>query len=126
MFDYLLPFCFFALFFFFAQEKRDKYFKITQAHKGAAMRQFLAFKTDSTNPSFVFHGEKATIIKTSEDQQQIDNNNWDYFLTIYAMNPHGEYFLFISNQNAAPFFKHITHTNAKIALGVDYVEPQVK
>ncbi|WMW79651.1 hypothetical protein RF679_13450 [Undibacterium cyanobacteriorum] len=90
------------------------------------MRQFFDFKTDSTNPSLVFHGEKATIIKTSEDIRSDEEYIADYFLTIYAMNPHGEYFLFISNQNAAPFFKHITHTNAKIALGGDYVEPEIK
>jgi hypothetical protein len=92
-------------------------------YRKQARKQFTDFRTHSSTPEFIFIGEEAEIIKSDES---IINNKGvieSYSLTCYARNSHGEYFMFVSNHEARPYFKHISHANAKIILGKDYREP---
>ncbi|MBX9902101.1 MAG: hypothetical protein K2Y28_15095 [Burkholderiaceae bacterium] len=46
-----------------------------------------------------------------------------YTSTYFARNERGEYFMVVSNQDRALFFKHGEQTSVAIALGVDYNAP---
>lgn len=90
-------------------------------HRTRAKRQFRAHRTRSADARFAFNGEEAEILKSDESIVKHDGVVSSYCLTCYAKNVSGEYFMFVSNHEAQPFFKHICHTNANIILGDDYV-----
>ena len=94
-----------------------------EAHREKAHKQFRSHKTSSTEPRFVFDGEEAEIIQSDETVSHDDGIITSYTLTCYARNPAGEYFMFVSNDEQRPFFKHISHTNAKIILEKKYRPP---
>lgn len=96
----------------------------------AALKEFHNFKTSSANTSLVFDGAKANIIHeksdSSSDMQTMTLSNYRksiYIFTFYVQNEEGEYFMYVSNHNAAPYFKHISQSNAKIVLGKKYLAP---
>jgi hypothetical protein len=51
-----------------------------------------------------------------------NERNGPYVLTVYAMNEHGEYFMFRSNK-PSPYIKHMTQTMAKVVLKDKYIRP---
>jgi hypothetical protein len=89
----------------------------------AAHNAFREFKVHSEDPYFHFDGSTARIVHEVEDLIGMTSNTASYSLTIYAHNEVGEYFMYIANQNGSPFFKHLSHTNAKVVLGNVYVDP---
>lgn len=89
--------------------------------KAAAKQQFLAYQSTSNDPCFQFDGSTAKVIKTKEDIARSQQIILSYSLTFYAKNHAGEYFIFVSNESGAPFFKHIEHAKAKIILGKKYI-----
>lgn len=97
-------------------------------YRAEAREQFLAYKTTSGDVRFIFNGADAEIVKEDEDIGRSDGVGVgvvvSYSLTRFARNAAGEYFMFVSNQDSPPFFKHVAHSNAKIALGEAYVSPQ--
>lgn len=88
----------------------------------AAQNAFREFSIHSDDPFLRFDGSTARIVHETEEVNDITSQSIMYNLTIYAYNEVGEYFMYVSNQNASPFFKHLSHTNAKVVLGKAYVE----
>lgn len=107
---------------FFATVSFNKSIPI-DVYRKQAKKQFTDYRTQSSTPQFIFIGEEAEIIKSDESIMNNKGVIESYSLTCYARNSHGEYFMFVSNHGARPFFKHISHANAKIILGKDYREP---
>jgi len=56
----------------------------------------------------------------SDGENRVNN----YSLTIFARNVCGEYFMFVSNHNSKPYFKHLSHASAKVVLENDYIAPE--
>ena len=85
--------------------------------------EFRSLVVTSDRPEHCFDGRTAEIV---DDRQEGDTENGVFTLERvhrFARNAHGEYFLFISEGSGRPFFKHVSHVNAKIALGKKYVAP---
>lgn len=110
------------LFFLFAH--RNWTLKQAAPLRIAAHNAFRDFKLHSEDPYFHFDGSNARIVHEVEDVNRMTSKTVDYSLTIYAHNEVGEYFMYIANQNGSPFFKHLSHTNAKVVLGNLYVPPK--
>lgn len=89
--------------------------------RALAKQQFLEHRSLSHDPRFHFDGRTAEIVRTSEEVPRSEQIIQGYSLTCYARNSAGEYFMFVSNENSPPFFKHIEPAIAKIALGKHYV-----
>lgn len=89
--------------------------------RAAAKRQLMEYRNQSTDPRFQFDGRAAEIIWTTEDIARSEQIILSYSWTCYARNQAGEYFMFVSNENSPPFFKHVEQTIAKIALGKNYI-----
>lgn len=89
--------------------------------RALAKQQFLEHRSLSHDPRFHFDGRTAEIVRTTEDISRSEQIILSYTLTCYARNSAGEYFMFVSNENSPPFFKHIEPAIAKIALGKHYV-----
>jgi hypothetical protein len=85
--------------------------------------EFRTLVVDGTVPELSFDGRTAEII--DDRQEGIDHDAPGTFtlhrIHRFARNAHGEYFLFISEGSGKPFFKHVSQSNAKIALGSKYV-----
>lgn len=94
-----------------------------EVYRSQAKKQFMELQVRSHTPQLAFSGAQAEIIKSDESLIKEGEFIESYSLTCYARNDHGEYFMFVSNYGASPFFKHISHTNAKILFGDDYREP---
>jgi hypothetical protein len=99
----------------------------------AALEEFRNYKTSSASIPLVFDGAKAAIIHEKADatfdiqsKTYINYRKSIYAFTFYAQNEEGEYFMYVFNLNAAPYFKHISQSNAKIVLGKKYLAPQSK
>lgn len=88
-----------------------------------AIEQFRSYQTQSTTVFLNFIGSEAEIIRSKEDIVYEQGFVSSYSITIFAINQHCENFMFVSNQDGPPFFKHVSHVNAKIVLGEDYREP---
>jgi hypothetical protein len=74
-------------------------------------------------PELCFDGNTAEVV--DDRQEGIDD---EYTFTLhrvhrFARNAYGEYFFMISEGSGKPFFKHVTHANAQIALGEKYIPP---
>src|SRR4051812_31445883 len=92
--------------------------------RAAAYAQFRDIKVHSTERKYCFDGATAAVISESENLSRgEEKDDVSYMLTCFARNVEGEYFMFISNEDCRPFFKHVSHSNAKIALGGKYVAP---
>lgn len=94
-------------------------------YREEAKEQFRAYRAKSSDARFVFNGADAEIVKEEESiiGDEDDDLVVQYSLTCFARNAAGEYFMFVSNQNGKPFFKHVSQSNAKIALGKIYLSP---
>jgi hypothetical protein len=94
-----------------------------------ALEEFHEYKVSSNNCSLEFDGSKAKIIDEKVDATSTLEKKWggtSYSFTFFAQNQAGEYFMYVSNPDAAPYFKHISQVNAKIVLGKKYTEPQIQ
>jgi hypothetical protein len=85
--------------------------------------EFRTLVVNSDIPALCFDGRTAEIV--DERQEGMTQNDVYTLVSVqrFARNAHGEYFLFISEGSGRPFFKHVSQTNAKIALGRKYVAP---
>jgi hypothetical protein len=87
--------------------------------------EFRTLVVDSAFPERCFDGRTATIVDERQEGM-IDEGSGTFTLHRvhrFARNAHGEYFFFISEGSGRPFFKHVTHVNAKAALGKKYTAP---
>jgi hypothetical protein len=87
--------------------------------------EFRTLVVDSEVPELRFDGRTADVV---DDRQEgmMDEGTGAFTLHRvhrFARNSHGEYFFLISEGSGKPFFKHVTHVNARIALGKKYVAP---
>jgi hypothetical protein len=86
--------------------------------------EFRALVVNSTVPNLRFDGRTAEIV--DEHQEHSDEGSDASTLVRvqrFARNEYGEYFFFISEGDGRPYLKHVSHTNARIALGKKYLEP---
>lgn len=90
-----------------------------QQERRKAWEQFRNTKNSAETPSMLFDGSIATILQSS-DASTMGNSGAceNYSLTVIALNPHGEHFIFISNQEKpyGPYIKHLSQERAEIAL----------
>lgn len=89
--------------------------------------EFRTLVVESEFPEFCFDGSTAEIVDERQEGE-IDQSTAVFTLhrvRRFARNAHGEYFFFISEGSGKPFFKHVSHVNAKAALGKKYVAPQL-
>jgi len=89
-------------------------FRRDQAHlaelKRAATRAFDECVVHSSDPRFAFAGKSANIQRREESggQRGVLQKTAEFYVTIYASNPHGECFVFKwSSKAAKPFVKHL-------------------
>jgi hypothetical protein len=105
---------------------------LRQAHKGGQQAEnfrngfdkaYRALKVESDDPLLRFAGASATIV--SEREQRVDHKS-PVIVAIerYARNDAGEYFFMVYEGHERFFIKHISHSNAQIALKNKYVPPQ--
>lgn len=92
----------------------------------AALDEFCNYKVTSSCHSLEFDGAQAKIVhekaEVSSKAFKEFKKSHRYSFTFFAQNPAGEYFMYVSNPDGKPYFKHVSHTNAKIVLGKKYVE----
>ncbi len=77
-----------------------------------ATRAFRESKVKSTDQRYEFSGDDATIVGREETggSRGVFEHTADFAVTIYALNPHGESFLFKwCSKSAKPFIKHLPH-----------------
>ena len=92
--------------------------KIEQERR-SAREQFRNTKNSSETPAMLFDGSLATILQSSDSSTMANSGACEnYSLTVIALNPHGEHFIFISNQEKpyGPYIKHLSQERAEIAL----------
>jgi hypothetical protein len=87
--------------------------------------EFRALVVNSAVPNLRFDGRTAEIVDEHQEYYSEDETDASTLVRVqrFARNEYGEYFFFISEGDGRPFFKHVSHTNAQIALGKKYVEP---
>lgn len=87
--------------------------------------EFRALVVDSAVANLRFNGRTAEIVDERQEHSTDEKTNASTLVRIqrFARNEYGEYFFFISEGDGRPFFKHVSHSNAQIALGKKYVEP---
>lgn len=85
-----------------------------------ARQAFDNARVESTDPTLVFNGRTATIVKVEEPANPYREPTAWFTLTIFARNEFGEYFVFKSTR-PKPFIKHMPHSLARQVLKADYV-----
>ena len=86
-----------------------------------AYEQFMETKTEASAPHLYFNGAEASIIDEKVEWSRFEGTT-HYFLTVYATNRVGEYFVFRTNYGR-PILKHINHELAKAILKSKYQPP---
>lgn len=90
----------------------------TKAHA-----QFKNLEVRADSARFSFSGQTAEILEECVRFISTENAIHGISLTRFCRNPEGEYFHFISNDDRAPFLKHVSHEIARIKLKKKYVAP---
>lgn len=88
--------------------------------------EFRTLVVHSELPELCFDGNTAEVV---DDRQEGTDDECTFTLHRvhrFARNAYGEYFFMISEGSGKPFFKHVSHANAKIALGRKYIPPGSK
>lgn len=87
--------------------------------------EFRALVVNSEVPNLRFDGRTSEIVDERQEHHTDEGIDASTLARVqrFARNEYGEYFFFISEGNGRPFFKHVSQTNARIALGKKYVEP---
>ncbi len=103
-----------------------KFGKEYPQQRQAALDEFSRYKVASSCHTLAFDGAEAKIVHEKAEVSSKPCNEfkktYQYSFTFFAQNPAGEYFMYASNPDGKPYFKHVSHTNAKIVLGKKYVE----
>lgn len=90
--------------------------------------QFLKIGIDEDDSQYVLKGSTAAIVQDKESDGGGEGWSNEYHLTRFARNPSGEYFMLtftvISGEVSMLLFKHLTQTNARIALKKKYMPPK--
>lgn len=87
--------------------------------------EFRTHVVNSEVPNLRFDGRTAEIVDEHQEHWTDDETDASTVVRVhrFARNEYGEYFFFISEGDGKPFLKHVSHTNAQIALGKKYVKP---
>lgn len=87
--------------------------------------EFRTLVVNSTVPNLRFDGRASEIVDEQQEHHTDGETNASTLVRVqrFAKNEYGEYFFFISEGNGRPFFKHVSQTNARLALGKKYVAP---
>jgi len=86
-----------------------------------SMQQFMETKIEASDPNLYFNGAEASIIDENVEWSRFEGTT-HYFLTVYATNSAGEYFIFRTNYGQ-PILKHINHEVARAILKSKYQPP---
>jgi len=87
--------------------------------------EFQALVVNSNVPALHFDGRTAEIVDERQERFTDEGTGVSTLVRVerFARNAHGEYFFFLSEGVGTPFFKHVSHTNARVVLGKKYVAP---
>lgn len=89
-----------------------------------AMQHYLQAESNPVDERYSFKASTATIVKTEESGGY---QHQPLSLTIFARNPHGEYFMYSTTSPfAEKLLKHVSHRMARVVLGDAYLEPGVE
>ncbi|MFZ6873743.1 hypothetical protein ACO0LF_16915 [Undibacterium sp. Di27W] len=87
-----------------------------------AMQHYLQAQCEAADERYSFQASTATIVKVEESG---GHGHANYSLTIFARNPHGEYFMYTTT---SPFqeklLKHVSQRMARVVLDKAYIEPE--
>jgi hypothetical protein len=85
--------------------------------RASALRQFRSVVVEAEDATMQFYGETAVIVREEEigGARGLLSKEAQYTLTLYAVNKHGEYFMFKSSPNA-PYVKHVSRRMAQHVL----------
>jgi len=86
-----------------------------------AMQQFLESTVRSSDSKFAFEGRSAVVVRKDEDRSNGESTT--YALVVYAINQHGEYFVFKSD-GKTPSVSHLEHRLAQVILKHEYIATQ--
>jgi len=89
-----------------------------------AIEQFINTKSHTSLLHLSFNGAEASIIDEKVEWSRFEGTT-HYFLTVYATNQFGEYFVFRTNYDK-PILKHIDHEMAKAILKSKYKPPNAQ
>jgi len=81
---------------------------------------------DCSDDRYVLRGHEATVVSREESFGYVADGNVVVSMSskTFLLNPSGEYFYWLWYSQSRPFIKHVTHANAKIALGEKYIAPE--
>ena len=82
-------------------------------HRVKAEGQFSSYKATVSGNTVALDGKFAKVLSTSESLSFHNFKVHDYVLTLVAVSPEGQYFLFKSNENGQPFVKLLEPAVAK-------------
>lgn len=114
----------FAVYFFY-RDARNTLRGIDNSILPKVNEQFWQLVVEHENPLLSFDGSCAEIVQDKEEMLDDGGMGTVRAIQRFARNEYGEYFFIISDGENRPFFKHVPHVNAKIALGPKYVAPRV-
>ena len=82
-----------------------------------ALQQFRSVVVEAEDAAMQFYGETASIVKEEEigGPRGLLSKEASYTLTLYAVNEHGEYFIFKSSPTE-PYVKHVSRRMARHVL----------
>lgn len=83
---------------------------------------------DCSDDRYVLRGHEATVVSREESFGYVADGNVVVSMSskTFLLNPSGEYFYWLWYSQSRPFIKHVTHANAKIALGKKYIAPEIR
>lgn len=94
-----------------------------EARRTRARAQMREFRAASPDARYAFDGGTARIVSEHELIPDQSSGAGGYTLTCYAVNEAGEYFMFIADGAAKPFFKHVEPRIARVVLKDKFREP---
>jgi len=86
--------------------------------RAKADQEFRKFSIQSDDPRYAFHGSTATVLHDHESWARGRSGLLNYFLTRYAKNEYGEYFVYMTQGSFGdkPFVKHLAPDYASAVL----------
>lgn len=116
----------------FAGIGASRFMHLTRDHADGILpridEEFRTLVVSSEIPHLRFDGRTADIVEEHREYytDRATGASTLFRVQRFARNEYGEYFFFISEADTRPFLKHVSHSNARIALGKKYVEPTAK
>lgn len=87
-----------------------------------AEQQFRSYRVNSFDGSVLFDGKTAQILDTSYSYSAHNGSVRNHVMTVFALTPAGQLFLFKSNETGNPYFAPLSEERAKLVLKKKYRE----